>query len=566
VEELTEREADAPRGKGSGLVNNAGHPVDFFFEGECRPMNTYKPLLTRVSLTLSLLALLTVGAESRNSRPGDPAEHFHTDSPIKHVVVIFQENVSFDHYFATYPHALNTTAGEPKFFAKPGTPTVNNLESAGLLTSNPNSRQPFRLGRKQCATDDMDHEYNDQQLMFHGGLMDKFVENNVVDGSDHSNVMAYFDGNTVTAIWNYAQHFAMSDNSFGTTFGPSTPGAINLISGQTHGAIPADFTSGGFTDTVDGSIVGDPQPTGDLATSRDNVTMSAANKNVGNLLNAKGITWGWFQGGFRAQDDGHGGRTFINPGPKHTAPDPDPTLPPAKLHTPKVDYIPHHEGFQYYSTGANSTANLNHLGPTGPIGQTDQANHQYDLIDFWDAVAAHNIPAVSYLKAPGYQDGHAQYSDPLSEQTFLVETINKLQNSPEWESMLIIIAYDDSDGWYDHVMGPIVKQSNTFMDGLLGPGNSGTPKPGEYNGRCGYGPRLPLLLISPFAKKNFVDHSITDQSSILRFIEDNWDLGRIGDQSYDAIAGKLDNMLDFRHGPHPHKLILDPSTGLPAPE
>jgi phospholipase C len=287
-------------------------------------------------------------------------------------------------------------------------------------------------------------------------------------------------------------------------------------------------------------------------------------QNVGNLLSAKGITWGSFTGGFRAQLDSHGNRVFIAPGPLHTAPDPDPTLPPAKLHTPKVDYIPHHAWFQYYP----STANPTHLGPSSVamIGKTDAANHQYDLIDFWDAVDAHNIPAVSYLKAPGYQDGHAGYSDPLAEQTFMVETINRLQKTPEWESMAIIITYDDSDGWYDHVMGPIVKQSNSPQDALLGPGSSGTPKAGEFNGRCGYGPRVPFLLISPFAKKNFVDHSITDQSSVVKLIEDNWDLGRIGNQSYDEVAGTLTHMLDFRHGPHPHKLFLDPSTGLPEPE
>src|SRR5580704_18042658 len=103
-----------------------------------------KPFLLRISVTMGILSLLSAGAESRNTRPGDPAKQFPTDTPIKHVVVIFQENVSFDHYFATYPHAQNTTAGEPKFFAKPGTPTVNNLESAGLLTLNPNSTAPFR--------------------------------------------------------------------------------------------------------------------------------------------------------------------------------------------------------------------------------------------------------------------------------------------------------------------------------------------------------------------------------------------------------------------------------------
>jgi phospholipase C len=494
-------------------------------------------------------------------RDVDPARHFPTDTPIKHIVVIFQENVSFDHYFATYPRALNATAGEPSFFAKPGTPSVNNLESAGLLTANPNLRNPFRLARKQAATEDMDHNYKDEQLMYHGGLMDKFVENNL-GPSDKTQTMGYFDGNTVTALWNYAQHFAMSDNSFCTTFGPSTPGALNLVSGQTAGAQLGLTGPSALSELVpDGlgnySVIGDPQPAGDIGTSRDNVSMTGLN--VGNLLNAKGITWGFFQGGFRAQVDALGNRVFIAPGPLHTAPNPDPTLPPAKLHTPKVDYIPHHQPFQYYA----STANPLHLGPTGPIGSTDPANHQYDLIDFWDAIAAHHIPAVSYLKAPGYQDGHAGYSDPLAEQTFLVETINRLQKTPEWETMLIVIAYDDSDGWYDHVMGPIVKQSNTPADQLLGPGNSGTPKPGAFNGRCGYGCRVPLLAISPFAKKNFVDHSITDQSSILRFIEDNWDLGRIGNQSYDEVAGTLKNMLDFRHGPHPHRLFLDASTGVP---
>jgi phospholipase C len=520
--------------------------------------------LPRILAVSGILAFLSAGAESNNLRHDDPAKHFHTDTPIKHVVVIFQENVSFDHYFATYPNALNTTAGEPKFFAKPGTPSVNNLESAGLLTANHNSKQPFRLARKQAATEDMDHTYLDEQLMYHGGLMDKFVEFNK-GPKDPTQTMGYFDGNTVTALWNYAQHFAMSDNFFCTTFGPSTPGALNLVAGQTAGAQLGPTGPSALGELVpDGhgnySVTGDPQPAGDIGTTRDNVSMTG--KNVGDLLNAKGITWGFFEGGFRAQLDAAGHRTFVTPGPLHTAPDPDPTLPPAKLHTPKVDYIPHHQPFQYYA----ATANPMHLGPTGPIGQTDQANHQYDLIDFWDSVDAHNIPAVSYLKAPGYQDGHAGYSDPLAEQTFVVETINRLQKSPEWDSMLIIVTYDDSDGWYDHVMGPIVMQSNTAQDGLLGPGNSGTPMPSEFTGRCGYGPRVPFLLISPYAKKNFVDHSITDQASILRFVEDNWDLGRLGNQSYDEVAGTLEHMLDFHHGPHPHRLFLDPSTGSPVIE
>jgi len=270
-------------------------------------------------------------------------------------------------------------------------------------------------------------------------------------------------------------------------------------------------------------------------------------KNVGDLLNAKGITWGWFQGGFKPTSTVNGaavcGSTHMNIGGATV-----------------TDYIPHHEPFQYYT----STSNPHHLPPTSTamIGKTDQANHQYDLSNFWDAATKGEMPAVNFLKAAAYQDGHAGYSDPLDEQHFLVDTINRLQKLPTWNSTAVIIAYDDSDGWYDHVMGPIVSQSNDpAYDALTDPGQCGTLKAGAYPDRCGYGPRLPLLAISPFAKENFVDHSITDQTSILRFIEDNWSLGRIGNQSFDALAGSLGNMFDFSNHRNSGRLLLDPSTG-----
>ena len=170
------------------------------------------------------------------------------------------------------------------------------------------------------------------------------------------------------------------------------------------------------------------------------------------------------------------------------------------------------------------------------------------------------LPAVSFLKAPAYQDGHAGYSDPLDEQTFLVNTINKLENSPLWKNTAIVINYDDSDGWYDHVIAPVISQSNTSADALTGPGACGTAKAGAYQGRCGYGPRLPLMVISPFAKKNFIDNTLTDQSSIIRFVEDNWQLGRIGNQSFDALAGSLNNMFAFNDRDS-NRLILNPQTG-----
>ena len=488
-----------------------------------------------LAIAAAATSCVTVGASADLHRTE------RTATPIKHVVVIYQENVSFDHYFATYPKAANTD-GSP-FEAKPHTPSVNGLNQSLLGPNNPNSAQPFRLSHEQAETCDQDHGYTHEQQAFDDGLMDKFVETvgrgagNCVDyGRGKGLVMGYYDGNTVTALWNYAQEFAMSDNSYSTGFGPSTPGALNLISGQTHGFA---MTSGAVT--TSGTVIGDPQPTNDTCDTRDNTkSIDPNNRNIGDLLNAKNVTWGWFQGGFADC-----GATHTNVGGQTSK-----------------DYIPHHEPFQYYP----STANPQHLPPSSiaMIGRTDQANHQYDLTDFWNAVDAHNMPSVSFLKAAAYQDGHAGYSDPLDEQQFVVETINRLEKTDNWNDTAVIIAYDDSDGWYDHQMGPIVNQSqNPATDGLNGTSCGDKPEnvSGGYQDRCGYGPRQPLIVISPYAKMNFVDHTVTDQTSILRFIEDNWKTGEIGNSSLDEKAGSLLNMFDFAPGKRAKRLFLDPISG-----
>ena len=102
------------------------------------------------------------------------SSNFSTTTPVKHLVVIFQENVSFDHYFATYPYARNPH-GQPHFSAAQNTPSVNTLDSSGLLTNNPNAYQPFRFDRSQAATCDMNHSYTAEQNATNGGLLNKFV-------------------------------------------------------------------------------------------------------------------------------------------------------------------------------------------------------------------------------------------------------------------------------------------------------------------------------------------------------------------------------------------------------
>jgi phospholipase C len=360
--------------------------------------------------------------------------------------------------------------------------------------------------------------------------------------------MDYYDGNTVTALWSYAQHFALNDNSFGTTFGPSHVGAINLVSGNNHGAIASQTTSG----VIDGTQTGNVEPTYDDC-PRDPVNIHYTGRNIGNLLNEHQVTWGSFSGGFRPTSRQPDGTAVCNL--THTS----------KFGVTDTDYDSGNEPFQYYL----STANQHHLQPTSVagIGYQDRANHQYDLTDFWAAARAGNLPAVSFLKAGGYQQGGGDDSDPLDEQEFIVDLVNRLESLGSWRSMAAVIVYDDSDGAYDHVMPPIVNDSQTVDDALTGPEQCGTKAPtlGGYQGRCGYGPRLPLLVISPWARVNHVDHTLTDQTSVIHFIEGNWLRGEpIGDGSYDALSGPLTGMFDFTgHRPPARRLFLNPNTGEP---
>jgi phospholipase C len=634
-----------------------------------------------------------------------------TMTPIKHVIVIFQENVSFDHYFGTYPNASGGD-GQP-FSARPGTPAVDGLTPAtdpsipaalqhksDLTTAaaNPNQNAPLRLdsspdgiapGPGGLETCDQDHNYSDEQQSFDSGKMDYFVQAVGAAATGHTpngkascnpaQVMDYYDGNSTTALWNYAQHFSMSDNSFGTTFGPSAPGAINLVSGDTGGVDTnpahqanaptiASSTAPNADLTADGkggySLTSDAQPFWDDCSTRDAVALTG--QNIGDELNTAGLSWGWFQGGFHpttsfaaaASATGHAGQgtaTFIPDEFKNAFA--GKVLPPTTTNNIttagtvpsglgttadqalcnayhpigvalgahgdttqtapwgwKDDYIAHHEPFQYYA----STANPHHLAPVSlsAIGSDTQsyvagqpqfntANHNYDTSDFDQLVAAINagklpasaLPAVTFLKAPGYQDGHAQYSNPVDEQVFVANEVNSLMKSPDWSSTVVFINYDDSDGWYDHVYSGVINPSLSGADNLTntvlgkiapaGPGsppnppanptsgqcgpNAGqpqTPLAGEQ-GRCGFGPRLPMLAISPCASADTVDHNLSNQASIINFIEYNWSLPGIAgsfdqaEKSIDASEGvpfDLAGMFDFSNCNQP-ALPLDPSTG-----
>ena len=640
----------------------------------------YVGLLLAIAALTGILTAAANGAADRvhhrRQPTWRPAHHGRTTTPIKHVVVIFQENVSFDHYFGTYPQAANTDG--QKFTAAKDTPAIDGLAPAtdaslpaslqhttNLLTANPNQSNPERLdssangltvkGQGQL-TCDQDHNYSDEQKSFDGGNMDLFVQSVGTAGGtgpagntcDPKTVMDYYDGNTVTGLWNYAQNYAMSDNSFGTTFGPSSPGAINLASGDTgnvdtsHTAnIPSTATPTAPNADLDAngkggySLTSDAQPYWDDCSTRDAVAMKG--QNIGDVLNRSGVSWGWFEGGFRPTTSyqqaltatgqtGQSTSTFIadqfkNAGFQAGVPNSSnqglcdavhpigSALGGTGQYGYKDDYIPHHEPFQYYA----STANPHHLPVPAENGadtlsglrsigrdtqsysdgepQFNTPNHNYDTSDFDQLVAgisagrlpASALPAVSFLKAPGYQDGHAAYSDPADEQQFIVNEINALQKSPDWRSTAVIVNYDDSDGWYDHVYSGVTNPSTSAADNLTGTTTTGptsgkctqaassdTPLNGEQ-GRCGFGPRLPMMVISPYSKVNGIDHNLSDQASIINFIEYNWRLPGIQGSADQILAGRdqasgipfdLAGMFDFG-ARHTTPLILDPATGQP---
>jgi len=546
-----------------------------------------------VALASAALAALTAIAAQADQ---DRAASDHTRTPIRHVIVLFQENVSFDHYFGTYPHAQNNP-GETPFFAAAFTPSVNGL-GPELLNNNPNKNaagtaqaNPMRLSPAQAFTCSQNHNYGPEQQAVDSGLMDVFPQftgrtTSVGCAPDGTTVLGYYDGNTVTALWNWAQNFALNDNYFDATFGPSTPGAINLIAGQTFGgvlffgsgstgsAFPTTYSSGQtvVTDIGDFDAYLDDCGADAGGTATNSATLRMTGRNVGDLLNAARVTWGWFQGGFRPtapatfNPDG----SLLKPavcGGSHTGhpgvPNPvAPLLSGADIHTQVNDYVSHHNPFMMYA----STANPHHLPPGSvqAIGFTDRANHNYDTSDFFDALRGHSLPAVSFVKAPAYENGHPGNSDPTSEQNWLVFVVDQIMQSPYWADTAIFITYDDSDGWYDHVNGPIASPSSTAVDALAGPGNCGKPLAGANPARCGHGPRLPLLLISPWANPNYVDHTLTDQASIINFVESNWGLGTIdppdapnGQTSFDRAAGTLTNLFNFEARPSLEQVLLN---------
>jgi phospholipase C len=496
----------------------------------------------------------------------------NTTTPIKHLVVIYDENQSFDHLFGTYPYAENTDG--TSFCPQPGTaglPTstesVNTELGAGLVPKttlgapvtkggcatyqgvtpnpeagasppvadtaepNPNEYQPQRIPDTAAVTCDNNHSYTPEEEAVDGGAMDKFVQftsaNCTIPGATNSSPgigMDYYDGNTDTGLWNYAQRYGMSDNSWDATFGPTMIGSLNMFGATTYSSITGS------------TYISNTNPVWD---DIDGQSGEMGGGNIGTLMNERGVSWGWFEEGFQTPStsdsnvDGHSSAMF---GSIYDTP----------------DWWQATSNEDHTASAAN-----NEIGFSGP------ANHQYDTPEFFESLEGTGgaaLPAVSFLRADVVRTGHPSSSDPLDEQEWIESDVNAVEKSAYWPSTAIVIEYDDSDGYYDHQAPTILNSSNTGNDSAIcsNAHAAGVPELGNQSNRCGPSQRLPFMVISPYAKADHVDHELVTQDSTLKFIEKNWGLPTIGPATFDNLPqlGDLESFFDWSH-PQQNEVLLD---------
>ena len=485
---------------------------------------------------------------------------------VKYVFVIYQENRSFDSYFGTFPHAEG-------LFSHPAHETPGFFQSIVNTDGSTGTIHPFRIGPfDQCPnskvngvastscyaadTDDIDHSHPrivaKMDVQNGTALMDQFA--NVEELKRYTPpakpslqakqfgelAMAYEDCDTVPLLWGYADKFVLFDNIFQTMTGPSTPGNLAIIgaqAGQTQWArhigeaypdngssaagVPvlndrdpfwgsaSDTTPPPFRQPVTGGGAGttspqlnltfatlpltlagrdleeiteqDRDPGGDLADVQEDVKFI-------NALHQSSVPFGWYEEGYDKEPTDNQGGT-----------DSDGT---------HASYITHHNGPQYFGYIANNP---------------EMTKQLHGLGDFFSALDNRTLPkhgGVFYVKGGfenlfnltpvnpdatvrsnfGGDDDHPGYSDAQISEAMVAEAINKIANSPYWNESAIIITWDDSEGDYDHVPPPIRN---------LGPDKS----------QISSGPRVPLLVISPFARTHHIAHAQGTQSSVVKFID-----------------------------------------------
>ena len=479
------------------------------------------------SIRLRSLVALVVGSAAIESGFAYAADHANLNK-IEILVVIYAENRSFDNLYGHFPEAnglQNVSAEMARQLDRDGTPLKelppiwNGLTAKGVIPPIPQAQTehlpnaPFAIDDPKgfnlpltVATNDLWHRFYQNQMQINGGKNDRFV----AYADSGALVMGYYDGSKLP-LWDVARRYALADNFFTGAFGGSflnhfqlicacapfyphadhSPAKAQISEVEADGVtlklamdspksvmdgIPKFVRDGALTPDFYGVNTMQPpyQPSSNKPAkggdpryadpSAPNTMVPQTAQTIGDLLSVKGIRWTWYAGAWQAALDGQN-----------------------SMPTPNFQY--HHQPFNYFATMAPGTAaRAEHLKDAGLGG-----------VEFIKAVDEGILPPVTFYKPQGNLNEHPGYTDALSGDKHIADVVAHLEKSPQWEHMLVIVTYDDNGGFWDHV---------------------GSPKADRW----GPGSRVPALIISPFARKGFVDHTLYDTTSILRFITRRFDL------------------------------------------
>jgi phospholipase C len=445
--------------------------------------------------SLALMAALVLG----------PAQVSMAQAPsglqkINHIVVIYQENWSFDSLYGHFPGANGLDQAGPSTpqVDKDGTPysTLPQPLNTTFSPAVPDPRFPADMpvaafdttkfvGPNQL-TGDLVHRYYQEQYQINGGKMDKFVAWSDAAGL----VMSYYDATSMPE-GKLAQQFTMMDNFFHSAFGGSFLNHQFLICAcaptwpEAPASIVAQLGPDGIM-TKDGQVTPDgyavntsftvnsPHPSNITDTSM--LVPQQTAPTIGDRLNDANVSWAWYSGGWDTALLGHADPLFQF----------------------------HHQPFAYFANYADGTPG--------------RAAHLKDEGDYYVDVQSGNLPSVTFIKPLGPNNEHPGYATLLSGQQHAADLVTAIQNSPYWQDTAIIITYDEHGGRWDHVPPPVID-------------------------RWGPGSRVPAIVISPFAKKGFVDHTEYETDSILKLIEERWNLEPLATR--DANAGDMSTSFDF---------------------
>ncbi len=478
--------------------------------------------------TLAVWALLSAGLAAF-AIDGAAAQAPRGLDNIETVVVIYAENRSFDNLYGHFPGANGLQNVTPemalqrdrdgsvlphlpavwKGLTEGVTPPVTEQQTAGAKLPN----KPFAIddpkGFNQppsVATRDLWHLFYQNQMQIDGGKNDKFV----AFADSGGLVMGYYDGSKLP-LWSVAKQFTLADNFFQGAFGgsflnhfelvcaciPVYPDADKSPAKKLIAAVEPDGVSltlapNSPKSAIDGvpKFVNNGQITPDFyaintmqppyqpsnnrppkeGDPRDadpeapNTLPPQHDNTIGDLLTAKGVSWAWYSGAWQAALDGKNAK-------------------------PVPNFQFHHQPFNYFAQFAPGTqARAEHLKDGGMNGA-----------EFIKAIDGGHLPQVTFYKPQGNLNEHPGYAEVTSGDEHIVELLAHLEKSSQWAHMVVIITYDENGGFWDHVAPPKAD-------------------------RWGPGTRIPALIVSPFAKKGFVDHTQYDTTSILRFITKRFDL------------------------------------------